>query len=95
MRPLLITLLCVAAVSACRKKPAPAPAPTPPEAATAAKEPTLNELNEAVQAWFTSRGQAPTSLEELAKARFISKVPTPPPGRQYVIDKENLRVVLK
>lgn len=95
MRPLLITLLSVAACCACKKKPAPAPAPVPSEAVTIAKEPTLNELNEAVQAWFTSRGQAPNSLEELAKARFISKVPTPPPGRQYIIDKEKLRVVLQ
>lgn len=95
MRFLLISLLCAAALAACRRKSTPVPAPPPPEALATAREPTLTELNEAVQAWFTSRGQAPASLEELAKAKFISKVPTPPPGRQYVIDKENLRVVLK
>ena len=94
MRLLLVCLLCVAALSACRKKPTTAPVAPVVEAASL-KEPTLTELNEAVQAWFTSRGQAPKSLEELAKARFISKVPTPPPGREYVIDAQNLRVVVR
>jgi hypothetical protein len=94
MRLLFVCLLCVATLSACRKKPAPVPAAPALDTANA-KEPTLNELNDAVQAWFTSRGQAPASLEELAKARFISKVPTPPPGRQYVIEAENLRVIVR
>lgn len=95
MRPLLIGFLCAAAFVACKKKSASPPASPSAENVSIAKEPTLNELNDAVQAWFTSRGQAPASFEELAKAKFISKVPTPPPGRQYVIDKENLRVLLK
>ncbi|MEQ2009822.1 MAG: hypothetical protein ABMA26_23810 [Limisphaerales bacterium] len=96
MRFFALMLICSATIVACKRKPAAPPPPAPafdPSAAT--KEPTLDELNQAVQAWFTSRGQAPASLEELAKARFISRVPTPPPGRQYVIDKENLRVVVK
>lgn len=97
MHPFLFVLICSATMVACRKKtPAPPPAPDPAADSSATiKEPTPDELNQAVQAWFTSRGQAPASLEDLAKARFISKVPTPPPGRQYVIDKENLRVVVK
>lgn len=95
MRPLLVAILCFAALCACRKRPAPEPAPPVASVGAAVKEPSLNELNDAVQAWFTSRGQAPASFEELAKAKFISKVPTAPPGRQYVIDKENLRVLLK
>lgn len=94
MRLLLIALLCAISTSACRKKPAPPPAPPVVDTANL-KEPTLDELNEAVQAWFTSRGQAPANFEELAKARFISKVPTPPPGRTYVIDAPNIRVVLR
>lgn len=94
MRLLLVCFLCVAALSACRKKPAPVPVAPVVEVASL-KEPTLTELNEAVQAWFTSRGQAPASLEELAKAKFISKVPTPPRGQQYVIDAQNLRVVVR
>lgn len=98
MRIILISLLCVSSLLACKKrKPEVAPAPAPAAETTAAdaKEPTLEELNLSVQAWFTSRGRAPESLEEMAKARFLSKVPTPPAGRQYVIDKEKLRVVLQ
>lgn len=95
MRLLPLALLCAAALVACKKKAAPPAIQTPSETTVSAKEPTLTELNDALQAWFTSRGQAPASFEELAKAKFISKAPTPPPGRQYVIDKENLRVLLK
>ncbi|MFA6546782.1 MAG: hypothetical protein WCS99_20360, partial [Limisphaerales bacterium] len=64
-------------------------------AATVVKEPTLDEMSEAVQAWFTSRGRAPNSLDELVKARFISKMPAAPAGREYVLDKEHLRVILR
>ena len=95
MRSLLLALLCgTASLVACKKKSVPPP-PPPTDPAASLKEPTLEELNLAVQAWFTSRGQAPASLEEMAKARFIPKVPTPPPGREFVIDKEKLCVVVK
>ena len=95
MRLLLLGLLCLAVTVGCRKhKQEPPPSPPLP-VDVAAREPTLQELNEVIQAWFTSRGKAPESLEEMAKARFIPKVPTPPPGKQYVIDKEKLRVVLQ
>ncbi len=80
--------------------PAPAPgasitvAPPPSTAAPGEKEQTLEEMSYAVQAWFTSRGAAPKSLEELVKAGFIKKLPTPPPGQQFALDTQNLRVVL-
>ncbi|NBV22040.1 MAG: hypothetical protein EBS05_08990 [Proteobacteria bacterium] len=94
MRLLVIGLLCLTSLVACKRQK-PVPPPPPPPVDVNAKEPTLAEMNEAVQAWVTSRGRAPESLEELAKARFISKVPTPPAGRQYVIDKDKFRVVLQ
>ena len=94
MRSLAILFLAAAFLVACKKRPV-ATTPVVPERNVPLTEPTLKELNEALQAWFTSRGKAPASFEELAKARFISKVPTPPPGRPYVIDPEKLQVVLK
>jgi hypothetical protein len=94
MRLLLVCILGVAVSSACRRKSVPPPV-APTVVSANAKEPTLGELNDAVQAWFTARGQAPASFEELAKAQFISKVPTPPPGRTYVIDAPNIRVILR
>lgn len=94
MRLYIIALLCVTSLVACKRQK-PEPPPPPPPVDVNAKEPTLAEMNEAIQVWFTSRGRPPENLEDLAKAHFISKVPTPPAGRQYVIDKEKLRVVLQ
>jgi len=80
--------------------PAPAPAasisvaPPPSAVAPGEKETTLEEMSYAVQAWFTSRGAAPKSLQELVKAGFIKKLPTPPPGQEFALDTQNLRVVL-
>ncbi len=51
-------------------------------------------MSYAVQAWFTSRGAAPKNMQELVKAGFIKKLPTPPPGQEFAIDSKNLRVVL-
>lgn len=93
MRYLLLTLLILSSTACKRRKPE--PPPPPPVAAPAVREPTLNELNEAIQAWFTSRGRPPESFEEMAQARFIPHIPTPPPGRRYLIDKDKLRVVLQ
>ena len=83
-----------------QKSPAPAldapitVAPPPATAAPGEKEATLEEMSYAVQAWFTSRGAAPKSLQELVKAGFIKKLPVPPPGQQFALDTQNLRVVL-
>ena len=94
MKYLLPLLVCVAAVLGCRKKPEsklPAPVPVHQEA----KEPTLEDLNSALQVWFTAKGGSPKGFDDLVKAGYLSKVPTPPPGRQYVIDAPNIRVIVR
>lgn len=93
MKTLILLLVCVAVVAGCRKRPEPKPAPVVTQ--TEAKEPTLEDLNNALQVWFTAKGGSPNGFEDLVKAGYISKVPTPPPGRTYVIDAANLRVVLR
>lgn len=95
MKLLFPLLVCVAAVLGCRKqsesKQPPAPVPVQQEA----KEPTLEELNSALQVWFTAKGGSPKGFDDLVKAGYLSKVPTPPPGRQYVIDAPNIRVIVR
>lgn len=95
MKHLVPLLVCVAAVLGCRKQPEAKPAPTPAAFQLEAKEPTLEELNSAVQVWFTAKGGSPKGFEDLVKAGYLSKVPTPPPGRTYVIDAPNIRVILR
>ena len=59
-----------------------------------AKEMTLEEMTAALESWYTSRGVAPKNIQELVKAGFIKKMPTPPAGKDFAIDATNLRVVL-
>ncbi|MBI3875468.1 MAG: hypothetical protein HY300_05825 [Verrucomicrobia bacterium] len=69
-------------------------APPPSAGAPGEKDLTLEDMSYAVQAWFTSRGATPKNLQELVKAGFIKKLPTPPPGQEFAIDPKTLRVVL-
>lgn len=92
---LIAFLVVVLANSACRKSRTPAaPEPAAPPPAKVLKEPTLAELNAALEGFVTARGQLPATLEDLVKIGFVAKVPTPPPGQQFVIDRQNYRVVL-
>lgn len=96
MKLLILSLVCVSAVSGCRKRPeSKAPSAPVPAVQKDLKEPTLEELNAALEVWFTAKGGSPMGFDDLVKAGYLSKVPTPPPGRQYVIDAQKLRVVLR
>lgn len=95
MKHLVILVVCVAAILSCRKKPESKLAPAPVPVQQEAKEPTLEELNSALQVWFTAKGGSPKGFEDLVKAGYLSKVPTPPPGRTYVIDAPNIRVIVR
>lgn len=95
LRRSLLPLLTGAALClvACNKPPPPA---APPAAVTAdEKEMTIEEMTGAVQAWVTSRGEAPKNFQEMIKAGFIRKMPAPPPGKEFAIDAKNLQVVLR
>ena len=89
---LLLVTAATLALTACDKTPPPA---APPAAVTAdEKEMTIEEMTGAVQAWVTSRGEAPKNFQEMIKVGFIRKMPTPPPGKEFAIDAKNLQVVL-
>ena len=95
MKHLLTLVTCVAAATGCRKKPGSELAPAPVPVQQEAKEPTLEDLNSALQVWFTAKGGSPKGFEDLVKPGYLSKVPTPPPGREYVIDAPNIRVLVR
>ena len=95
-RPVLLSLVTVvsAAFVACGKAPPPAAPVVAAPVEVDAKEMTLEEMTTALEAWFTSRGSAPKNFQEMIKAGFIKKMPTPPAGKDFAIDATNLRVVL-
>lgn len=59
-------------------------------------EATLPELDRALQSVAMAKGKLPEKVEELSEFMALQgkRLPTPPPGKQYVIDTTNRRVVL-
>lgn len=92
---------------ACRKKSAPAITKPPPGSAAAA---ALNEmdqklasgdvqvqlqiLNQLLQAWVMSKNSFPESVDEFVKAGTIAKVPAPPAGKKFSIDRQAVKITL-
>ena len=90
-------LLAAMFFAGCGKK---AESPTPPDVtrgAAASEEDqtqTLERLTQTVRKSAAETRSAPKSLNELVAAGYLPEAPTPPPGKQYVID-DQLRVQLK
>ncbi len=51
-------------------------------------------LDEILQAWAMSNPELPKDLEEFVRAGMLTKIPTPPPGKRFLIDRKTARVVL-
>ena len=95
MRWLLLCALLVALpLAACKRKPA--AGATAPEAPAAPSNPEadLRTLNDAVRAHVMGQLKEPTTLEDLVKTGFIKRLPTPPPGKKFVLDGKNSSVLL-
>ena len=103
-----VALICAAValwVSGCRKTEPPA---TPPPGSPAAK--ALNEmdqklasgdvraqlqvLSQLLQAWVMTRNGFPSEVQEFVQAKMIAKVPAPPAGKRFAIDRQSVQVVL-
>ena len=55
---------------------------------------TLERLTQTVRKYAAETRGAPKSLSDLVAAGYLPEAPTPPAGKQYVID-DQLRVQLK
>ena len=80
---------------------APPPPPSPGEpisAGVAAEVPehekSLKELTAALQTYMQVSSDYPKDLSALVKMKLLKKMPTPPPGKHFVIDRQNIRVIL-
>jgi hypothetical protein len=89
---LLLSLLAVA-LPGCKRRPAAAPVSTQP-ALPPNPEKDLSELTMAVRAYYLSQGKHPATLDDLVQARCIYVLPTPPPGKKYVIDAKKMEAAL-
>ena len=54
----------------------------------------LRILNQLVAGFTMSNNRLPLDLEDLVKAKLISRVPPAPPGKKFVIDRKSSRVIL-
>ena len=56
--------------------------------------PSLQEVNDAFQAWYMSRLTTPKDVQELVKAGLLKAPPQPPPGKKFLFDAKGMRVIL-
>lgn len=93
-RLLLCILLCALPLAACKRKPS--SANTAPEAPAAPPNPEvdLKALNDAVRAHIMGQLKEPATLDDLVKTGFMKRLPTPPPGKKYVLDAKKASVLL-
>lgn len=103
-RPVLLLLLvCLATGGGCQRKNRGAAVVTPqfpPEAVQAVVEAekspqaSLVLLNETLKDWVLLRNQLPGDLNEFVTARMLPRLPAAPPGKRFVVDAQQRRVVL-
>ncbi len=100
-RLLLFLLAVVLVAGGCKKKrDAGSSAAFTPAAiqqiAEAEKSPeaSLDLLNETLKDWVLRKSSYPKDPQEFVTARILPRLPTPPPGKKFVIDAQHVRVVL-
>lgn len=89
---MLLSLLAFA-LPGCKKRSVAAPVSAQP-AQPPNPEKDLPELTMAVRAYYLSQGKHPATLDDLVQARCLPGLPTPPPGKKYVIDAKKLEAAL-
>lgn len=100
--PLLLALAWTIAAGCGEKKAASQrePLPLTPESqkllADAEKSPeaSLALMNEAMKDWLLRHPEYPKTVQEFVTARVLPKLPTPPPGKVFAIDRTRGVVVL-
>ena len=94
--------VCLMTGGGCDRKPARQNVPKPftPEAqqllAEAEKSPeaSLELLNETLKDWLLRHPNFPKDLQEFVTARMLPRMPAAPPGKRFVMDVQQRRVVL-
>lgn len=82
-------------VGGCRKREPTAPAGPPPPPEFGSSENNLGYLNEGVRNFQQANGRVPNDLNELVTGKMIVRIPPPPPGFTYVMDRSSGMVTLQ
>lgn len=107
MKQFLITILLAASLATACKRNKPAAANTIPEMPLVAVEvatpaqvasgqgsgPEYDALHKALEMWVPLNDY-PTNLSILVAAKMVPQLPTLPPGKKFVIDQANMRVLV-
>ena len=90
--PIRFLIACVLVIFiGCGKQPSSSSSATSADETQSAA--VLSDLTQTVRKYAAERRSAPKGLEELLAGGYLSKVPQPPAGKKFVIDK-NLQVTL-
>lgn len=101
--PVLLLLAVCLTAAGCNRKKRGAQASTPqfpPEAVQAvvdaeqSPQASLTLLNETLKEWVLRRNQFPKQLDEFVSAGMLPRLPAAPPGKRFVMDVQQRRVVL-
>ena len=52
------------------------------------------KLTEAIQQYYEANGKYPADWPVLVTGKYIAKIPQPPAGKRYAIDRTHMQVVL-
>lgn len=80
---------------ACRKKESATVSGAPPPPEFGSSENNLGYLNEGVRKFQQAKNRPPNDLEELVSEKLIARIPPPPPGFTYALDRKTGLVALQ
>lgn len=68
--------------------------PTAPNDSSLTKGAVHEQLTLALHRYFENTSKMPQTFQDLVNAKYIDKMPTPPAGKTFAIDRRHLQVVI-
>ena len=54
----------------------------------------MAELTQALRKYSAERQRVPYTLNEIIGANYVKRMPQPPPGKKFALDRNQVRVIL-
>lgn len=90
----LVTAMSLLAIG-CRKRETTIPSGPPPPPEFGSSENNLGYLNEGIRKFQQAKSRLPNDLNELVTEKVIARIPPPPPGFTYVLERSSGLVTLQ